>query len=79
VPWPWPSLLTSIVFAAIHSTQWPAPIPIFVLSLALGVVYQRTGGLLAPVRPARHVHGISTLILFVALQSGGAPAAPPAP
>jgi membrane protease YdiL (CAAX protease family) len=76
---PWPGLLTSLVFAAIHSTEWPAPIPIFVLSLALGAVYQRTGGLLAPFALHATFNGFSTLLLLVALLSGDAPAGPPAP
>src|SRR5439155_13762243 len=33
---------TSLLFAAMHAAQWPAPIAIFVLSVALGALYQRT-------------------------------------
>jgi membrane protease YdiL (CAAX protease family) len=76
---PWPSLLTSAVFAAIHGSEWPAPIPIFVLSLGLGYLYERTGGLLAPFGLHATFNGISTLMLFVTLLSGGGPGADPSP
>ena len=42
-------VLTSLIFAALHAAQWPAPIPLFLLAVGLGVVYQRTGSLLAPI------------------------------
>lgn len=42
------TILCSIVFALVHSQQWPAPIPIFVLSLFLTVSYHRGGSLAAP-------------------------------
>jgi membrane protease YdiL (CAAX protease family) len=69
----WPGLLTSFVFAAIHASEWPSPIPIFVLSLGLGFVYERTGGLLAPFALHATFNGISTLMLFISLLSGGDP------
>jgi membrane protease YdiL (CAAX protease family) len=66
---PWPCLLTSALFAAIHSSEWPAPIPIFVLSLGLGYLYERTGGVLAPFGLHATFNGISTLMLFVTVLS----------
>ena len=42
-----PVLLTSSVFALVHMPQWPAPLAIFLLSLGLGLLYQRTGSLVA--------------------------------
>lgn len=69
-------ILTSLIFAGLHATQWPAPIPLFVLAIGLGVVYQRTGSLLAPICMHAVFNGFSTLMLFhVALQ----PAAPGKP
>jgi membrane protease YdiL (CAAX protease family) len=60
-----PILLTSIFFAAMHLPQWPAPIAIFLLSMALGTVYQRTGSLLASVTMHATFNGINTLLLLL--------------
>jgi hypothetical protein len=62
-------ILTSLIFAALHAAQWPAPIPLFLLAVGLGLVYQRTGSLLAPIVMHAVFNGFSTLMLFfVALQ-----------
>ncbi len=58
-------LSTSLLFAAMHAAQWPAPIAIFVLSVALGVLYQRTGSLLATVAMHGTFNGFSTLFLLL--------------
>jgi membrane protease YdiL (CAAX protease family) len=58
--------LTSIAFAAMHFPQWPAPIAIFFLSMALGTVYQRTGSLIATIAMHGTFNGISTLLLLLA-------------
>lgn len=39
-------VITSLTFASMHFTQWPAPVALFVLSLGLGYLYDRTGRLL---------------------------------
>jgi membrane protease YdiL (CAAX protease family) len=44
-----PNLITSLCFAALHWGQWPAPAPLFLLSLVLGYLYLRTGTLVASV------------------------------
>jgi hypothetical protein len=59
--------LTSLIFAGVHGPQWPAPIAIFVLSLAIGIVYQRTGSLIAAICMHSTFNGISTLILLGSL------------
>jgi membrane protease YdiL (CAAX protease family) len=41
-PAAWPIVVTSILFALMHSGQGAAPIPLFIFSLFLGYVYQRT-------------------------------------
>jgi membrane protease YdiL (CAAX protease family) len=64
-------ILTSLFFALLHAPQWPAPIPIFVLSLVLGTVYVRTGSLIAPVIMHASFNGLSTIAMFVALLSQG--------
>lgn len=58
---------TSILFAALHGAQWPAPIALFVLSLVLGGLYQKTGSLLAAMVMHGVFNGFSTLLLIVQL------------
>ena len=60
-----PILFTSIIFAAMHLPQWPAPIAIFLLSMALCAVYQRTGCLLASITMHATFNGINTLLLLL--------------
>ncbi|WP_165220325.1 CPBP family intramembrane glutamic endopeptidase [Aquisphaera insulae] len=68
-------VLTSVVFASLHWLQWPAPIAIFLLSLALGVVYQKTGHLLTVIAMHGTFNGFSTMVMLLqALQPHGAPA-----
>jgi membrane protease YdiL (CAAX protease family) len=57
-------LCTSLFFAAMHAAQWPAPIAIFILSVALGTLYQRTGSLLAAIVMHGTFNGYSTLLLL---------------
>ena len=33
-------VVTSLIFAAVHGPQWPAPIALFILSVVIGYVYQ---------------------------------------
>jgi membrane protease YdiL (CAAX protease family) len=37
-----PILVTSAIFALLHFAQWPAPVPLFVLALVMGFLYERT-------------------------------------
>ncbi|HZW29820.1 MAG TPA: CPBP family intramembrane glutamic endopeptidase [Isosphaeraceae bacterium] len=60
-------VLTSLFFAAVHIPQWPAPIPLFVLSLAIGTVYHRTGSLIAAVCMHAVFNGFSVLGLIIML------------
>jgi membrane protease YdiL (CAAX protease family) len=64
-------VLTSLVFAYVHASQWPAPIPLFVLALVIGKVYERTGSLIAAIFMHATFNGLSMLLLFLALASGG--------
>ena len=61
------NVLTSVLFATLHYAQWPAPIPLFFLSLALGWLYLRTGGLIAPFAMHATFNGMSTAILYLHL------------
>ena len=62
-----PILLSSFPFAAMHFGQGPAPIPLFVLALGLGYIYQRTHRIL----PCMALHGLfngySLLVLGLSL------------
>jgi hypothetical protein len=66
-------VVTSLVFAGVHGPQWPAPIALFVLSLAIGAIYHRTGSLIAAICMHAVFNGFSTLWLFLVLL-GGSPA-----
>lgn len=70
--------LTSMLFAALHAPQWPAPIPLFVLAMGLGVVYHRTGSLLTPICMHAAFNGFSTLMLFIAALQAPDQEKPPA-
>jgi membrane protease YdiL (CAAX protease family) len=65
-------VITSAVFAAVHLPQWPAPLAIFFLSMGLGVVYRRTGSLIASFAMHALFNGFGTLMLFVAILAGRA-------
>jgi membrane protease YdiL (CAAX protease family) len=78
-----PIVLTSTIFALVHLPQWPAPIAIFLLSLGLGTVFQRTGSLVTSFTMHALFNGFSTLMLFYATLLGPTPGvkklAPPTP
>ncbi len=57
-------VLTSLIFAMLHAGQWPAPIPIFILAIGLGVIYYRTGSLLATICMHALFNATSTLALI---------------
>ena len=65
--------MTSIFFAIVHAGQWPAPIPIFLLSLTLGGIYQMTGSLLASIALHASFNCLSTLLLFLAMTADSNP------
>jgi membrane protease YdiL (CAAX protease family) len=58
-------VVTSLLFAGLHAPQWPAPIGIFFLSMALGVVYQRTGSLLTAMVMHGVFNGCSTILFLI--------------
>jgi membrane protease YdiL (CAAX protease family) len=62
--------LTSLMFALAHWEQWPAPVAIFFLSLALGTVYLRTGSLWSSFVFHGLFNGLSTMILIIAMLGG---------
>jgi membrane protease YdiL (CAAX protease family) len=60
-------ITTSLFFAALHFEQWPAPIAVFLLALAIGYVYERTGSLIAAFCMHATFNGLSTLFLLGSL------------
>lgn len=58
-----PIVITSLIFAAVHIGQGPAPIPLFFFSLGIGFLFRKTGSLV----PCVLVHfllNITSLTLF---------------
>ncbi len=58
-----PILLSALLFAAMHIGQGPAPIPLFLLGIALGFVYYRTHSLVACITIHMLLNGFSMLII----------------
>lgn len=58
---------SAALFAAIHSTVWPTPIPLFVLGLGLGWLAVRTRGFLVPAV----VHGLFNAVSVLLVLRGG--------
>ncbi len=71
VGWIVANVLISLIFAGLHADAWPAPIPLFFLALGLGLLYQRTRGIVAPITLHMTFNGISTVILLISTMSGG--------
>ncbi len=64
------NVAVSLIFALLHGKQWPAPIPIFILSLGLGYLFQRTGSLVPNITLHMVFNGISTMLMFLIAGSG---------
>jgi membrane protease YdiL (CAAX protease family) len=58
--------VVSLIFAGLHADQWPAPIPLFVLSMGFGEVYRRSGSLVAAIAMHACFNGLSMAVLLVA-------------
>lgn len=64
-----PILITSLIFAGVHYPQMPAPFAIFVLSLGLGILYQRTQRLLPSITLHALFNGFNTTMMVLQLLS----------
>lgn len=72
VPARWgPIVGSSLVFAAMHYGHGPDPIPLFLLALALGYLYQRTRRIWPPLVVHVALNGLSLVILWVSARSEG--------
>ena len=60
-------MLTSAFFALAHYDQMPAPIPIFVLALVLGWLYEVTGSLVASAVLHTLFNGFNTTLMVYVL------------
>ncbi len=65
-----PVIVTSLIFAAVHFEQMPAPLAIFPLSMALGLLYERTESLVASFVLHALFNGFNTTLLVVAVTFG---------
>lgn len=62
----WPLVISSLVFAAAHAGQGPAPISLFFLALGLGYLYRQTGRIWASVVVHVFLNGLTTIVTLVA-------------
>ena len=62
-----PICISSLVFAMMHLGHGAAPIPLFVLALGLGYLYQRTGRLLPCILVHMLLNGTSMAILWLTI------------
>jgi membrane protease YdiL (CAAX protease family) len=60
----------SLLFAELHSTIWPTPVPLFFLGLALGYLACRTRSLVGPIVFHGLFNGVSCLALLWAQAAG---------
>lgn len=69
----WPLIATSLLFAGLHGTHGPDPIPLFVFSIGLGYLYERTHRILPSLILHATLNSTSVAVLGIALLTGEAP------
>ncbi len=67
------NIVTSTAFAAVHLAQWPTPVALFPLSMAIGWLYLRTGSLAAAIGLHAGFNAIGTLLLYHSILDGPLP------
>jgi membrane protease YdiL (CAAX protease family) len=67
---PWPIVVSSLVFAAVHIGHGPDPVPLFVLALMLGYLYQKTHRIWPGVVVHACLNAWSLTILWISLRMG---------
>ena len=63
-------LITSLLFGLAHFSQGPAPVSLFVLSLGLGYLYQRTGSLVACIVMHMVLNAVTMTLFTINLSTG---------
>lgn len=66
----WPIIVTSVVFASLHLGQGAAPIPLFFLSIGLGILYQSTGRLAPAILVHMLLNGATLCLEFCRMNAG---------
>jgi membrane protease YdiL (CAAX protease family) len=56
---------TSLLFACVHATVWPSPVPLFVLGLGLGILAAHTRSLVGPIVLHSLFNGVSCVQLIL--------------
>jgi membrane protease YdiL (CAAX protease family) len=56
---------TAALFASVHASVWPTPIPLFILALGLGALAHRTRSLVGPIVLHGLFNGVSCVQLLV--------------
>ncbi len=60
-----PAIFSSAaLFASVHASVWPTPVPLFVLALALGALAERTRSLVGPIVLHSLFNGVSCVQLL---------------
>jgi membrane protease YdiL (CAAX protease family) len=59
----------ALVFGSVHASVWPAPVPLFVLGLALGFLAHRTQSLVAPMVLHSLFNGVACVVLALSRQT----------
>ena len=67
---PWPVLLSAALFAGLHWSHGPDPIPLFVLAVGLGYLYQRTHRILPCIIVHLLLNSCTMAILLLELLAG---------
>ena len=63
------NIAVSLIFAGLHASVWPTPVPLFFLSLVLGEIYRRTGSLVGPIVLHMTFNGLSTMTMILVSQA----------
>ncbi|MEM9644245.1 MAG: type II CAAX endopeptidase family protein [Planctomycetota bacterium] len=66
----WPIVITSFLFAILHFGHGGAPIPLFVLSLALGYLYRQTGNITPSIVVHMALNSLTMIATFLSTNSG---------
>ena len=61
----WAITLSALIFSALHSNAWPAPIPLFVLALFLGYLAHHTNSLVGPITLHATFNTVSMFVLLL--------------